>query len=108
MNEILTAGILGGLGGLTRGTLGLLKAMSIKKRINWTYWGLTIIIAVIIGLFTGAALSSNLKVSLLTGYAGTDILEGILKSFKTRKAYSLGKYKNRNFKEQKTFVRTRK
>ena len=101
MNEILTAGLLGGLGGFTRGTLGLLKALSLKKRINWTYWGLTIIIAAIIGLFTGAALSNNPKVSLLTGYAGTDILEGILKSFKARKAYSLGKYKNRSFKGQK-------
>jgi len=108
MNEILTAGLLGGLGGLTRGALGLLKALSLKKRINWTYWALTIIIAVIIGLFTGAILSSNPKVSLLTGYAGTDILEGILKSFKARKAYSLGKYKTRPFKGQKTFAKQKK
>ncbi len=108
MNEILTAGLLGGLDGLTRGALGLLKALSLKRRIIWTYWILTTITAALIGIFTGAVLRSNPKVSLLAGSAGTDILEGIYKSFKTRKAYSLGKYRTRPFKEQKPFAKQKK
>ena len=33
MEPIIFAGLLGGLGGLTRGIVGLLKAFSIKRRI---------------------------------------------------------------------------
>ncbi|MBM3199973.1 hypothetical protein FJZ53_03460 [Candidatus Woesearchaeota archaeon] len=90
MNEILAAGLIGGLGGLTRGTVGLIKAVSLKRRVLWNYWVLTAITAIIIGMFTGAVLSSNPKVSLLAGYAGTDILDGVYKSFRAKKAY--GKY----------------
>ena len=36
-----------------------------------------IIIAVIIGVFTGLVFNFDPRLSLLAGYAGTDILEGI-------------------------------
>jgi len=57
MNELVLAGLLGGVGGLTRGVVGLLKALALKRKILWSYWAIT----------------------------GTDILEGIYKSFKTEK-----------------------
>ena len=40
---------------------------------------------IIIGVFTGIVFNFDPRLSLLAGDAGTDILEGIYKSFKTEK-----------------------
>ncbi|MDP3765730.1 MAG: hypothetical protein Q8R04_04390 [Nanoarchaeota archaeon] len=85
MNELVLAGLLGGIGGLTRGLVGLLKALALKRKIIWTYWLITVTIALIIGVFTGIVFDFDPRLSLLAGYAGTDILEGVYKSFKTEK-----------------------
>jgi len=87
MDSILLAGILGGIGGLTRGVVGLLKALSLRRRILWNYYAITVLIAIIIGIFTGIVFNFDPRLSLLSGYAGTDILEGIYKSFTVQKVY---------------------
>jgi hypothetical protein len=87
MNAILLAVILGGVGGLTRGLVGLLKALSLRRRIIWSYYSITVLIAVIIGVFVGIIFNFDPRLSLLAGYAGTDILEGIYKSFSVQKVY---------------------
>jgi hypothetical protein len=87
MNELLLAAMMGGVGGLTRGVVGLLKALSLRRRIIWTYYFITVAVALIIGVFTGIIFSFDLRLSLLAGYAGTDILEGIYKSFSVQKVY---------------------
>ena len=87
MEPILLAALLGGIGGLTRGVVGLLKALSLRRRIIWTYYLITVFIAVIIGVFIGLVFSFDPRLSLLSGYAGTDILEGIYKSFAVQKVY---------------------
>ena len=84
---MLLAGLLGGIGGLTRGVVGLLKALSIRRRILWGYYVITVVIAIIIGIFIGIIFDFDPRLSLLAGYAGTDILEGIYKSFKVSKVY---------------------
>jgi fluoride ion exporter CrcB/FEX len=91
MNEILLAALLGGIGGLTRGVVGLLKALSLRRRIIWTYYFITVIVALIIGVFTGIIFNFDSRLSLLAGYAGTDILEGIYKSFAVQKVYVASK-----------------
>ena len=83
----MLAGLLGGIGGLTRGVVGLLKALSLRRRIIWTYYLITVLVAVIIGIFVGIIFDFDPRLSLLAGYAGTDILEGIYKSFKVDKVY---------------------
>lgn len=83
----MLAGLLGGIGGLTRGVVGLLKALSLRRRIMWAYYLITVLIAVIIGIFIGIIFDFDPRLSLLAGYAGTDILEGIYKSFKVSKVY---------------------
>ena len=83
----MLAGLLGGIGGLTRGVVGLLKALSLRRRIIWTYYAITVVVAVIIGIFIGIIFDFDPRLSLLAGYAGTDILEGIYKSFKVDKVY---------------------
>jgi len=87
MDGIVLAGLLGGIGGLTRGVVGLLKALSLRRRILWAYYAITVAIAVIIGIFVGIVFDFDPRLSLLAGYAGTDILEGIYKSFKVQKVY---------------------
>jgi len=87
MQMVILPGILGGVGGLTRGLIGLLKALSLRRRILWGYYAITLVIAVIIGVFTGLIFNFDYRLSLLAGYAGTDILEGIYKSFKVQKTY---------------------
>lgn len=84
---VVFAGLLGGIGGLTRGVVGLLKALSLRRRILWAYYAITVIIAVVIGIFVGIIFDFDPRLSLLAGYAGTDILEGIYKSFKVQKVY---------------------
>ena len=84
---VVFAGLLGGIGGLTRGVVGLLKALSLRRRIIWTYYAITVAIAVIIGVFVGIIFDFDPRLSLLAGYAGTDILEGIYKSFRVDKVY---------------------
>lgn len=86
-NSILIAAALGGIGGLTRGVVGLLKALSLRRRIIWMYYFITVVIAIIIGIFVGIVFDFDPRLSLLAGYAGTDILEGIYKSFAVQKVY---------------------
>lgn len=87
MNEVIAAGLLGAIGGLTRGVVGLLKALSLRRRIIWSYYLITVVIAIIIGIFSGIIFNFDKRLSLLAGYAGTDILEGIYKSFAVQKVY---------------------
>jgi len=87
MEVFVAAGILGGIGGLTRGVVGLLKALSLRRRILWGYYSITLAVAIVIGVFTGIIFDFDYRLSLLAGYAGTDILEGIYKSFKVSKVY---------------------
>ena len=87
MEPLFLAGLLGGIGGLTRGFVGLLKALSLDRKILWRYYAITVIIALIIGIFVGIIFDFDSRLSLLAGYAGTDILEGIYKSFAVQKVY---------------------
>ena len=91
MEPIVLAGMLGGIGGLTRGVVGLLKALSLRRRILWGYYAITVLVALIIGVFIGIIFDFDPRLSLLAGYAGTDILEGIYKSFKVQKTYVVRK-----------------
>jgi len=85
--EVIVPALLGGVGGLTRGIVGLLKALSLRRRIIWTYYLITVIIAGIIGIFVGIVFNFDYRLALLSGYAGTDILEGVYKSFQVQKVY---------------------
>lgn len=87
MDPLYLAALLGGVGGLTRGFVGLLKALSLNRKILWTYYAITVVIAVVIGIFVGIIFNFDTRLSLLAGYAGTDILEGIYKSFQVQKTY---------------------
>jgi fluoride ion exporter CrcB/FEX len=93
MDALLLSALLGGVGGLTRGFVGLLKALSLRRRIIWSYYAITVAVALIIGIFTGIVFNFDYRLSLLAGYAGTDIIEGIYKSFAVQKIYIAPKTK---------------
>lgn len=87
MNPIFLAGLLGGFGGAVRATIGLSKSLSVKKKVRWDYWLTTTAIAVVIGVFVGLLIDYDYKVSLLAGYAGTDLIEGLYKSLNFGKGF---------------------
>ena len=87
MSALILPALLGGIGGLTRGLIGLLKAISLRRKILWGYYAITVLVAVVIGVFIGIIFNFDYRLSLLAGYAGTDILEGIYKSFQVQKVY---------------------
>ncbi len=87
MDTLLLSALLGGIGGLTRGLVGLMKALALRRRILWGYYGITVLCAVVLGVFAGIIFDFDYRLSLLAGYAGTDILEGIYKSFAVSKVY---------------------
>jgi fluoride ion exporter CrcB/FEX len=87
VQQLVLPAVLGGVGGLTRGFIGLLKALSMKRKILWGYYAVIVTIAFIIGIFVGLVFNFDYRLSLLAGYAGTDIIEGIYKSFKVDKVY---------------------
>jgi fluoride ion exporter CrcB/FEX len=86
-NTLVLPAVLGGIGGLTRGFIGLLKALSLRRKILWGYYAITVLVALTIGVFVGLIFNFDYRLSLLAGYAGTDILEGIYKSFAVQKVY---------------------
>ena len=66
VNLVLLPGLLGMIGGVVRGFVGLLKALSLRRRILWSYWIITAVVAAIIGVFTGiifikSELAGNIK-----------------------------------------------
>lgn len=87
MNEVIISAFFGLLGGVVRGIVGLFKALAYKRKIYWSYWFVTAMVSGLIGALTGSVFSFDPRLSVLSGYAGTDILEGIYKSFKVEKVY---------------------
>lgn len=89
--SVLIAGAFGAFGGLIRGGVGALKALSINRRFAWEYWVISVAIAILMGMLAGVVFDYSTKISVLAGYAGTDAIEGILKIFKgPRQLFSPG------------------
>jgi len=74
--------IYGFLGGIVRALVGISKAMKKSKRFRFNhkrFW-FTLITSGIIGVMAGLLMVPDYKLALLAGYAGTDLLEGLIKS----------------------------
>lgn len=81
-NPTILFGIIGGLGGLLRAVVGVRKAQLQKRKFVLSYFLTTIIGATLIGAILGSVIGINKAVALFAGYAGTDLLEGLAKSFR--------------------------
>ncbi len=82
MDPTLTFGIIGALGGLLRAVVGVRKALLQKRKFVPSYFVMTVLGAAAIGAILGSVIGMNNAVALFAGYAGTDLLEGLAKSFR--------------------------
>ncbi|MBS3107592.1 hypothetical protein J4468_01630 [Candidatus Woesearchaeota archaeon] len=80
--ELIISALCGLIGGLTRACVGLLKFYSKNKKgkIDIRRILFTSLTSGIIGTFTGLLVSADFRISLLAGYAGTDLIEGLYKA----------------------------
>jgi len=81
-NPMVMFALIGGLGGLLRAIVGVRKAYLARRKFILNYFLVTVIGAIIIGAIVGSIIGINKAVALFAGYAGTDLLEGLAKSFK--------------------------
>lgn len=78
MTTIILAGA---VGGILRGILGIAKDLVTKKEvtINWVWFGVTVLIAAILGMVTASFFVDDWRVAFLGGYSGSDLIDGIFK-----------------------------
>jgi len=87
--DLVIAGLYGGLGGILRAIVGYVKAMK-EKDFNFPYFMITAALGVFVGIIAGMLLSFlDWRLAFVSGYAGTDVLEGITELFRKGKAYGL-------------------
>src|SRR3989338_756384 len=74
--------ILGGLlGGALRGIMGIAKSLILKKeeQINYGWFFVSVAVAMAIGVFAASFMGGGFEIALLSGYAGTVLLESLVK-----------------------------
>ena len=79
MEIIVSAILFGSLGGCVRGLVGVSKAIISHRKINPFYLLSTVLIACIVGGVTGILVEGSIVVSILAGYAGSDLIEFMYK-----------------------------
>lgn len=82
MNALILAALFGVVGALIRVSADSMKHRVINRRLEkkgLLFYGVSI---VIVGAFLGVVLDYGWPVSLLAGYAGQDILDGVYRVFK--------------------------
>ena len=74
--------ILGGLmGGALRGIIGISKSLILKKeeQINYGWFFVSVAVAMAIGIIAVSFMGGGFEIALLSGYAGSDLLESLVK-----------------------------
>lgn len=74
--------IVGGLvGGSLRGLMGIAKTLVLKKdeQINYGWFFVSVAIAMCIGVIAAGFMGGGFEIALLSGYAGSDLLESLVK-----------------------------
>lgn len=74
--------ILGGLiGGALRGIMGIAKSLILKKdeEINYGWFFVSVAVAMTIGIIAASFMGGGFEIALLSGYAGSDLLESLVK-----------------------------
>ncbi len=82
---ILTGALLGFIGGVLRVFVGVFKGFAFSTKIHWKVMFGMALISGVIGLFLGALFNYTQPLSLLAGFAGFDVIDSVLRTFKTQK-----------------------
>ena len=72
----------GGAGGFVRALVGITKAKEFNPeafKFQWKYFLITIVVSTIVGQMAGLIMNVDWRMSLLAGYAGSDLLESLYK-----------------------------
>ncbi len=78
----LIQALAGGAGGFVRAIVGINKAKEFNPdtfTFQWKYFLITIVVSVIVGQMAGLIMNVDWRMSLLAGYAGSDLLESLYK-----------------------------
>jgi len=67
------------LGGLVRGSVGMLKAVRMGRKLSLRYLCTTLAASALLGMIAGLFVENDLKFSILAGYVGTDFIESLYK-----------------------------
>lgn len=89
MDTIFLVACFGAIGGVTRGIVGLLKALSMRERIVCLYFTIMIVISAIVAVIATGIFMFDPKFSFLIGYVGADVVEGVIKSLIKKKIFNL-------------------
>lgn len=83
MNYLLTSALFGFFGGFVRGIVGIIKDYRKNKKFKFEpyYFLITLLGSALIGVFTALILSEDYRISLISGYAGIDLIEGLTKAY---------------------------
>ncbi len=86
MVNLVFAALFGAIGGLIRALVGLLKYYRIDKNTKFkiNYFLVTLVVSALIGTFVSLAFSASYIISLVIGYAGTDLLENLVRILKRK------------------------
>jgi len=79
---ILIQALAGASGGFVRALVGITKAQTFNPttfKFEWKVFGFTIIVSMLTGLMSGLVINADWRMSLLAGYAGSDLLESLYK-----------------------------
>lgn len=82
MEQVLIQALAGGAGGFVRALVGIIKAKEFNPdtfKFQWKYFAITILVSVITGQMAGLIMNVDWRMSLLAGYAGSDLLESLYK-----------------------------
>lgn len=72
----------GGAGGLVRALVGIAKGKEFSPdtfKFQWKYFAFSIIVSIITGQMAGLIMNADWRMSLLAGYAGSDLLDSFYK-----------------------------
>lgn len=79
---VLVQALAGASGGFVRALVGITKAQTFNPttfKFEWKVFGFTILVSMLTGLMSGLILNVDWRMSLLAGYAGSDLLESLYK-----------------------------
>lgn len=93
MGKLFLIFLAGALGGALRGILGIAKSAVFKKelQINWFWFAISVIIAAILGLIAASFFLNDIRLAIISGYAGSDFLEGLISLLLKKKFADFGK-----------------
>lgn len=79
---VVIQALAGASGGFVRALVGITKSQTFNPttfQFSWRIFGFTILVSMLTGLMSGLVINADWRMSLLAGYAGSDLLEGLYK-----------------------------